>query len=136
MFVALFWMSATPDIFGSLCLSTVARTIGTSIVWIASTLLIQKFTPEKLLGRVSSFDSGVAMFAEALSALVGGMLMDKEGISAEELSFVLGVLGLVFFLCPSLFRPTAPPPRHAAGACAPARSRTRDTAPLKRRLVD
>ena len=98
MFTALFWMSATPDIFGSLCLSTVVRTIGTSIVWIASTLLIQKFTPEKLLGRVSSFDSGVAMFAEALSALVGGMLMDKEGISSEELSFVLGVLGLVFFI--------------------------------------
>ena len=97
MFVALFWMSATPDMFGSLCLSTVVRTIGTSIVWIASTLLIQKFTPEKLLGRVSSFDSGVAMFAEALSALVGGTLMDKEGISAEHLSFILGVLGLVFF---------------------------------------
>lgn len=97
MFVALFWMSATPDMFGSLCLSTVVRTIGTSIVWIASTLLIQKFTPENLLGRVSSFDSGVAMFAEALSALVGGTLMDKEGISAEHLSFILGVLGLVFF---------------------------------------
>jgi len=97
LFVALFWMAATPDFFTSLCLSTVIRAMGSSIVWIASTLLIQKFTPQDLLGRVSSFDSGVAMLAEALSALGGGMLMDKEDISAEELSLFLGVIALCFF---------------------------------------
>eukprot|EP00533_Pseudo-nitzschia_delicatissima_P016470 CAMPEP_0197263690 /NCGR_PEP_ID=MMETSP1432-20130617/1326_1 /TAXON_ID=44447 /ORGANISM="Pseudo-nitzschia delicatissima, Strain UNC1205" /LENGTH=357 /DNA_ID=CAMNT_0042728227 /DNA_START=89 /DNA_END=1160 /DNA_ORIENTATION=- len=32
-FVAMFWMAATPDVFASLCASTVIRTIGTSIVW-------------------------------------------------------------------------------------------------------
>merc|ERR1711976_97089 len=97
LFVALFWMAATPDSFLSLCLSTVVRCIGSSIVWIASTLLIQKFTPQNLLGRVSSFDSGVAMFAEALSALAGGMLMDKEDVSAEELSLFLAVIAFCFF---------------------------------------
>ena len=97
MFVAMFWMAATPDLFASLCLSTVIRSIGSAIVWINSTLLIQKFTPEALLGRVSSFDSGVALFAEALSALGGGMLMDQKGLSAEELMLVLAGIAVCFF---------------------------------------
>lgn len=96
-FVALFWMAATPDVFASLCASTVIRTIGTSIVWINSTLLIQKFTPQGLLGRVSSFDTGFALFAEAVSALGAGMLMDKKDISADELSLILGCIALWFF---------------------------------------
>lgn len=97
MFVAMFWMAATPDIFASLCFSTVIRSIGSAIIWINSTLLIQKFTPDALLGRVSSFDSGVALFAEALSALGGGMLMDQKGLSAEELSLILAGIALCFF---------------------------------------
>jgi MFS family permease len=95
--VAMFWMAATPDIFESLCLSTVVRAIGSAIVWINSSLLIQKYTPQALLGRVSSFDSGAALLAEALSALGGGMLMDQIGLSAEELSVILGGIGLCFF---------------------------------------
>merc|ERR1712070_1277647 len=94
---ALFWMAATSDVFASLCGSTVIRTIGTSIVWINSTLLIQKFTPQGLLGRVSSFDTGVALFAEAVSALGAGMLMDEKDISAEGLSLILGCIALWFF---------------------------------------
>merc|ERR1712159_971980 len=86
MFVALFWMGATSDIFASLCLSSIFRCIGSSIVWINSTLLIQKFTPQALLGRVSSFDSGAALLAEAISAMGAGMLMDRKGLSAEDLS--------------------------------------------------
>ena len=96
-FVAMFWMAATPDAFASLCASTVIRTIGTSIVWINSTLLIQKFTPQSLLGRVSSFDTGFALFAEAISALGAGMLMDKKDVSADELSLILGCIALWFF---------------------------------------
>ncbi len=94
---ALFWMAATPGAFVSLCASTVIRTIGTSIVWINSTLLIQKFTPQALLGRVSSFDTGVALFAEAVSALGAGMLMDEKHMSAEGLSLILGCIALCFF---------------------------------------
>jgi MFS family permease len=98
IFVAMFWMAATPDLFVSLCFSTVIRSIGTAIVWINSTLLIQKFTPQNLLGRVSSFDSAVALFAEALSALGGGILMDQNGLSAKELSLILAGVALCFFL--------------------------------------
>ena len=97
IFVALFWMAATPDLFASLCMSTMIRSIGSSIVWIASTLLIQKFTPENLLGRVSSFDTGFALFMEAISALGGGMLMDQKDISPEKLSLFLGFIALLFF---------------------------------------
>lgn len=104
--VAMFWMAATPDIFVSLCLSTVTRSIGSSIVWINSTLLIQKFTPPALLGRVSSFDSGVALFAEALSELGGGMLMDQKDLPAEDLSLVLAGIATCFFFfwIPLVFR--------------------------------
>jgi len=95
--VAMFWMAATPDNFESLCLSTVVRAIGSAVIWINSSLLIQKYTPQALLGRVSSFDSGAALLAEALSALGGGMLMDQIGLSAEELSVVLGGISLCCF---------------------------------------
>jgi len=98
LFVGMLWTSATPDLFASLCLSTVVRSIGSAVVWINSTLLIQKFTPPALLGRVSSFDSGVALFAEAVSALGGGMLMDQKGLSADKVSLILAGIAL-FFLC-------------------------------------
>jgi len=95
--LAMFWMAATPDVFWSLCLSTVIRSIGSAVVWVNSTLLIQKYTPQTLLGRVSSFDSGVALFAEAISALGGGLLLDQEGFSAEGLSLVLAGIAMLFF---------------------------------------
>mmetsp|Transcript_24217 Transcript_24217/g.57063 ORF Transcript_24217/g.57063 Transcript_24217/m.57063 type:complete len:543 (+) Transcript_24217:147-1775(+) len=95
--IGMLWMWATPDNFASVCLSTVIRSIGSSVVWINSSLLIQKFTPPELLGRVSSFDSGAALCAEALSALVGAMLMDQKGLSPEGLALILGCIALLFF---------------------------------------
>ena len=97
MGIGMLWMSAIPDVFMFVCLSTVIRSIGSAVVWINSSLLIQKFTPPGLLGRVSSFDSGVALCAEALSALGGGMLMDQRGLSPEGLALILGCVALWFF---------------------------------------
>lgn len=97
MGIGMLWMSAIPDVFTFVCLSTVIRSIGSAVVWINSSLLIQKFTPPGLLGRVSSFDSGVALCAEALSALGGGMLMDQRGLSPEGLTLILGCIALCFF---------------------------------------
>eukprot|EP00536_Pseudo-nitzschia_multiseries_P014710 jgi/Psemu1/246260/estExt_Genewise1.C_7570008 len=92
----LWQMSLFPDFFASTLASGVVRSIGSSLTWVASTLLIQKYTPPRLLGRVSSIDTSVALSAESLSALGGGLLMDYMAISPEGLSLILAAVALGF----------------------------------------
>jgi hypothetical protein len=76
------------------CLSLVAlfRSAGSSIIWINSTLLLQKFSAPKMLGRVLAADYALALLAEALSAYLCGFLIDQAGLSAYQVSFVLAAL--------------------------------------------
>eukprot|EP00537_Pseudo-nitzschia_pungens_P006271 CAMPEP_0172375972 /NCGR_PEP_ID=MMETSP1060-20121228/64466_1 /TAXON_ID=37318 /ORGANISM="Pseudo-nitzschia pungens, Strain cf. cingulata" /LENGTH=519 /DNA_ID=CAMNT_0013103313 /DNA_START=101 /DNA_END=1657 /DNA_ORIENTATION=+ len=90
----LWQMALFPDFFGNTLLSGIVRSIGSSMTWVASTLLIQKYTPPRLLGRVSSIDTSVALSAECLSALGGGLLMDYMGVTPEGLSLILAAVAL------------------------------------------
>mmetsp|Transcript_32853 Transcript_32853/g.79865 ORF Transcript_32853/g.79865 Transcript_32853/m.79865 type:complete len:586 (-) Transcript_32853:50-1807(-) len=65
------------------------RSIGSSLIWIDSTLLLQKFSPASMLGRVQSLDYSAALLGEAVSALGGGLAMDNLGLSEEDLSLIL-----------------------------------------------
>lgn len=87
----------TSQYFGFICLSSIVRSIGSSLIWIDSTLLLQKFSPTPLLGRVQSLDFCAALFGEATSALAGGLLMDNMGLSPENLSLILSVMALILF---------------------------------------
>jgi MFS family permease len=90
-------MGMFPDHFGLICLSGIVRSTGSSLIWINSVLLLQKYSPPMLLGRVQSIDVASALFGEAVSALGGGLLMDNVGVSAEHLSMALAALSICFF---------------------------------------
>ena len=74
------------------------RSAGSSIIWINSTILLQKFSSPEMLGRVLAVDYALALLAEALSAFYAGLLIDKGGLSAYEVSFVLAIETLGFTL--------------------------------------
>ena len=84
--------------FAMICFSTVVRCIGSSLIWVDSTLLIQKFTPPTLLGRVNSIDTAAALLGDCISNLGGGILMDHYNVSPTNLSWILTGLGFAFVL--------------------------------------
>lgn len=73
---------------------TALRSMGSSMVWVYSTLLLQKFVLPQMLGRVTSIDYSAALLTETLSAFAAGYLQDDFGLSAEQVSALLGVFGL------------------------------------------
>lgn len=91
-------MGLFPDQFALICFSGAIRATGTAVLWICSTLLLQKYTPTSILGRIRSIDFSAALLGEALSALGGGLLMDDLGVSAEGLSFLLAAIAIGLFL--------------------------------------
>ena len=76
------------------CIYTSVRAAGSNIVWIHSSLLLQKFSNESMLGRVMSVDYALATLSEAVSAMGGGMLQDHAGLTAEQVSFLMSMLAL------------------------------------------
>ena len=91
-------MAAFSKNFACICVSTIFRSIGSSLVWTDSTLLIQKFTPTHLLGRVNSIDTTGALLGESISNIGGGLLMDRLNVTPEELSWILSGIGFSFVL--------------------------------------
>jgi hypothetical protein len=65
--------------------------MGCSVVWINSSLLLQKFCAPDMLGRVASIDYSAALLTEGLSAVLAGLLQDRYSLSAEEVSLLQGV---------------------------------------------
>jgi len=91
-------MAQFPDYFAWICVSGIIRSVGSSLIWINSTLLLQKYSPPVLLGRVRSIDVSAALFGEAFSALGGGLLMDNLDVSPERLSLLLSLVAVGCFL--------------------------------------
>jgi hypothetical protein len=73
-------------------LFTGIRAMGSAIVWINSSLLLQKFCEPDMFGRLSSIEYALAVFGEAASALGAGLLQDL-GWDAEEVCLLLSVFG-------------------------------------------
>lgn len=91
-------MGLFPDHFWCICLSGVIRSTGSSLIWINSVLLLQKYSPPIVLGRVQSIDVASALLGEAISAMGGGLLMDNAGVSPEQLSILLAVVSVGWFV--------------------------------------
>jgi hypothetical protein len=97
-------MGMFPDQFACICLSGIIRSSGSSLIWINSVLLLQKYSPPIVLGRIRSIDVAAALLGEAVSAMGAGLLMDNLAVSPEQLSLLLAVvsLGVFFFWTPFL----------------------------------
>jgi hypothetical protein len=84
--------------FWSICTFGLIRAAGASIIWINSTLLLQNFTTEQMMGRVLAIDYALGLLAEAGSAYLCGVLMDRAALSAYQVSFLLAILSLILTL--------------------------------------
>eukprot|EP00581_Thalassiosira_minuscula_P014752 CAMPEP_0183721264 /NCGR_PEP_ID=MMETSP0737-20130205/13593_1 /TAXON_ID=385413 /ORGANISM="Thalassiosira miniscula, Strain CCMP1093" /LENGTH=530 /DNA_ID=CAMNT_0025951243 /DNA_START=101 /DNA_END=1693 /DNA_ORIENTATION=+ len=76
------------------CIFTSLRSAGSSIVWINSSLLLQKSAASHMLGRVMAVDYALATLSEAFSAICAGVLQDNAGMSAEKVSFLEALLAI------------------------------------------
>jgi hypothetical protein len=81
--------------FWSLCVFAFIRAAGSSINWINSSLLLQKFSEPQMLGRVMAVDYALALLTESASAYVCGILVDQFGFTASQVSFSFGNFGVV-----------------------------------------
>jgi len=72
--------------FFLICLLTAIRAIGGSIVWVNSTLLMQKLCSGNILGRVLALEFAFAMLSEAIGAWTAASLQDG-GTSASTIAF-------------------------------------------------
>ena len=84
--------------FAGIYAFTAIRAGGSSVLWIYSSLLLQKLSPAHVLGRVLSVDYALATTAEAISAFGGGILQDDAGMSAEQVSFLMGIVAMMAFV--------------------------------------
>jgi MFS family permease len=62
-------------------LALLVKAMGSSIYWTYSSVIIQKVTPDKFLGRLFSLDLAGFQFATVISVLITGWLIDQAGIS-------------------------------------------------------
>lgn len=86
-----------------MCFFTSIRSAGSSIVWIQSSLLLQKYSDNGMLGRVMSIDYALATLSEAFSAMVGGVVQDRLDLSAENVSFLMSLVGFATFIIWSIY---------------------------------
>lgn len=76
---------------------TMIRAGGSCISWVDGQVLLQKFVKPEMLGRVIALDYGFALAAEGSSSMIAGLLQDDLGLSARQVSLIMGVLACVFF---------------------------------------
>lgn len=79
--------------FWCICLMTGFRAAGSSVLWVDSSLLLQKFSAPEMLGRVFSVDYSLANLTEAMAALLCGVLQDRAHLSAQYASLVFAGIG-------------------------------------------
>jgi hypothetical protein len=114
--------------FTWMCFFAMIRSAGASILWINSSLLLQKFTDPTMLGRVMAADYALALLAEAFSALVCGILMDDDDSSSwtngmfatvDHVSLLMGCSSTFWMVVWSFY--------HCSGRGAKAASALEDT---------
>ena len=84
--------------FWVICIFALIRSAGSSTTWINSTLLLQKFSDEHILGRVLAIDYALALLGEALAAYICGIFMDRLYLDAHQVSFILAIFSVMLVL--------------------------------------
>jgi hypothetical protein len=86
---------SVPSSFLLVCLFNAIRTAGGNVISIDSTLLVLKYTPADMLGRVTSVESILVNMSEGLMSYVCGVLMDRYDLDAQKASFGMGLIGSI-----------------------------------------
>ena len=79
------------DKFILICIFSSVRSAGANIVWVYSSLLLQKLSSERMRGRVFGVDYALAMLSESASALLAGVLLDDK-VSAAQISLIWSIV--------------------------------------------
>lgn len=91
LFVGSAFMAYAQTLFMVLA-ATLIRAVGSSTLWIYSTLLLQFRCPNSILGRVSATEMAIYTIAEASSSVYGGAAFDIFHFTLQTTVIVLAVL--------------------------------------------
>ena len=76
------------------CLAVIIAHGGSSIVWVFSTTLLQRYSDDAFRGRVFAADLGIFMLTIAASGALAGIFIDR-GVSVRTVAFSTGVAMLL-----------------------------------------
>ena len=76
------------------CLAVIVAHGGSSIVWVFSTTLLQRYSDDAFRGRVFAADLGIFMLTIAASGALASIFIDR-GVSVRTVAFVTGVAMLL-----------------------------------------
>lgn len=83
-FMTIGWLGvANAPSFGVICVFTAVKTVGSSTIWINSSLTLQRLAQPQRMGRVMAFEFACAMLFDAMSATVAGRLIDRGYAPAQ-----------------------------------------------------
>lgn len=77
------------------CLWTGVKAMGSGLLWVDSTILLQAATPDRILGRISSIDFALAALGEGGAAVIVGCFQEI-GMSADRVAVVVGAMSIGF----------------------------------------
>lgn len=97
MAVSMLCMGYFNESFTMTCLFTILRACGSSTLWINSSILIQKFSSNDMLGRVSAVDYTAATLCEAMSAMLAGILQDFFALTPSGVCYVISLISWIMF---------------------------------------
>jgi len=97
MTVSAFGMGYFDTNFICTCVFTIIRALGSSTIWVNSSILLQKFSSIDMLGRVSSVDHTIATLCEAISVMSAGILLDIFGLGPNIVCYIFSILSLIMF---------------------------------------
>lgn len=99
----IFIVSVAPNI-GWFSLGTLVRTLGSGTVWVFTAALLQTIVPERFRGRVFAFEFAVLTLTQSISVGWAGFAQDNVGLSLQEVTAGMGVLGVVVGLAWLVFQ--------------------------------
>ncbi len=82
--------------FGLVLFGSLLRGIGAGIIWVFSTQLLLELTPNVVRGRVFSNDFAAQTLTNAISAGVGGWLLDRTNLGVPGMLVGMTVLTVMF----------------------------------------
>mmetsp|Transcript_11505 Transcript_11505/g.17673 ORF Transcript_11505/g.17673 Transcript_11505/m.17673 type:complete len:136 (-) Transcript_11505:53-460(-) len=83
--------------FDSICFFTILRGIGSSLIWIFSTVLLQQLSSPEFLGRILGLEFCLSRIAETMSVVATGRLKDR-GLNDSSISFIAACIGVLMFI--------------------------------------
>jgi hypothetical protein len=94
------------DSLGIFALATLIRTVGSGTIWVFSAALLQTIVPDRVRGRVFSFEFAMLTLTQSFSTLWAGLIgQDTLGLTVRQVALsmsgvavVMTVLWLVFHL--------------------------------------